>query len=470
MSEALFYVVGASDVEINGKKRFQNYYEATRNLWEQFNRKKHKVIKDGFVFTVSNEITLKFWRGDEIISGKVTIEFPLVISVIEHIRKQSSRFGQKDKDRVFIFVTEQNPTHKSDTKFAGLLIGELLKERFRMLPEVIKIIEIKENPAHYEKMAQFFKNFIENVKEEIQYKAVNYVSLTTGTPAEIVNLALVMNEFPVEYLYLVENEGITVPEIFKKLSTEKQKEVIKTLLRHHDYSGTLEVLKKSPFRYVREIEDITNMLVKRWECNFKESFELVKDIDFPRKTEVSDLAEGDIKSVFREMFYVMEIYFRKKQYVEALSQLFSLVDNLLQFLVERITGVRIQKEKGEFKKYNEFIETQEELRKYLEDEDINWKNNPSTLALTHILKWYNKEICFVGFVEKIQGLLEIRNTGRLAHGYSPVSKEIIEKKYKGSIPELLEELRECMKKIGIPVEENFYDAINVYLIEKLDVL
>ena len=488
MSESLLYPVGTSGIALNGRQRFKNYYGVTKKLLEEMkNETNCKYTEEGIQWSLNTPLTLEYQnKNAETIEGKINIIFPIILKIMETIKRKSSDFGKRENDKIFLFTTEQSLPHPSDTKFAGILIKKFLTNKFRMDENVIELIEIKENPSDYDKMSEFFHRFINNHKETLKYNATNYVSLTAGTPAEIVNLALVVNNLPVDYLYLSRDENeVKYYEVFKGLNKERYKNLIKTLIDNYDYTGAINILNESPYRSKTSISDLLNMLIKRRECSFKEAFNYIKDLKFPYRNELSNLARGDRKAIFSEFFYLIEIYFRKEYYIEAISQLFSLLDNLLQYLFNEITGKETKKTAGKFKEYNDYITSNPGLKNYLENKGIEWENNPSRLALMGIIKWHkdNGKIRSINvepilkFFDKVNStqrveeeelsLLDLRSKLRLAHGYRAVSKDLIEKLYEDGVKKLVEDLKNALDLLSIPVKENFYTEINKYIIDKL---
>ncbi|MEW6618764.1 MAG: hypothetical protein AB1422_05370 [bacterium] len=132
--------------------------------------------------------------------------------------------------------------------------------------------------------------------------------------------------------------------------------------------------------------------------------------------------------------------------VIAIAFIFTLMENLRNYLFQRYTGVMLKKIDGKFKAFNEYIKINPELEKRLQQKNLQYENSPNRIVLLEILKWKNEEIKddsltnILKFIEDLEreketsnygkiSLSDLRNNGPLAHGTKGISEQLLKEIY-----------------------------------------
>jgi len=452
MAKALFYIPGTSDIYLHAKEkaisRPSNFYPVTEKVWNIIRENKVKGIKDGWKIENPREIMIKLNTGktEKIVPDKITL--PILSPLIDELRG-------KNLTKVYFFATAQEPPHSKDTIFATKILKRFINERLREVEVEIK--EINKNPSDYDNMSEFFEEFVKSHQREFKINAQNYVCITTGTPAQIVSLALGIMQFPVQYIYVSESKGLIYCKSFEKLNKKIHATLIYQLIDELRYSSALNIARNSPLRGNHEVLTILETMAKRNLFDFESALFLARKIKNEKlsflKEELSELARRNAVYLCLELFYRVENGFNKKNYLEAVACLFSLVDFALQCIFVILTQkdgkifpyFTVESVKDDFKSY---VEQNEELKKYLVKENIRYER-ASQLALSKsinfILKKSEKTGKFsnikdgikafmelVGELDKEKdtkygkiSLRELRNSGPYAHSTKGLNEELL---------------------------------------------
>jgi len=484
MAKALLYIVGTSDVCVNEITRPPNFCFITQRVWGIIEKnKKIKGIEDGWEIKDSID-TVEVEKSGEQTTEKILlrkITFPVLVHVIKELK-------DKKLTKVYFFATSQKPPHPKDTIYAAMLMEQFIKKRLKKIQ--INIEKIEENPSDYDKMSIFFRKFFAIHQKELETNAENYVSITTGTPAQVSSLALNIMDFPVRYIYVYERGVLTYCDSFNKLNKKIYARIIQELIRDFRYSSALEVAQNSPFRRNPDLLILLERKKKRAFFDFEGALTTVRalgDEEFSFLIEkLSNLARRDNETLCLELFYHFENAIHTKKFLEAVALLFSLLDYVLQYLFTQLTGVRIKKHNGHFVEFNEYIEKNKELKDFLEKERIKYENNPSQPVLVKILNFVKRKgmnteelALFLELVKELDkekettygklSLRELRNSGPYAHGIRGINEEILNQLlYPLSIGGFLKKVKECIKDICKKEPQNSFEIINKKLIEMLE--
>ncbi len=445
-----------------------------------------KIQRKRYGFSLTTEEGIEIIFQDERKKEPLfSIEVPIFGPLLEELRNE-------EITHIHLFATQQTPHHHQDTLCAAELLKHFAKAKRNLENVPVDIERIVENPSDYDLMADYFRNFFEQKGAQLKRNALNYISITAGTPAEIANLALTSMDLPVEYYYLDQiTRRARKTKLFQKLNQQNYVSVLNGLVKSYEYESALHIAKKSPFRGNSDTLTLLEVMRRRILFDFDGALEESREIHMDNKiisslrNTLSDLAQLDDKKLLAESFYRVELCFEKKDFLEGVSLLFSLLDSTLQYLFVNQTSVKIKKINGYFREFNKFIENNSKLKEYLEKEKIKHKSNPSQLTLIKILNWLNKDSPSEGFQEFLEfwrkceqrrptsygeiSLLDLRNEGPYAHGSKGINEELFKQIY---LPygeaTLMSDLKSCMELIlNSTLEANPYTEINKIIGENL---
>jgi len=459
----LYYTLGNSDLTINHKyQRLTNHREITEKL------SLCDFEIEGKKFIPQKSINVNLTIGnDEYEVNIEEITFPIFIPLLEEIFRQDGK-----PDKIFLFATNQ--PHSQDTIFLAKIMKKFIEKSYKITD--VEIVEIRFAPSDYEEMFKFFRQFVIQHQKEIKNNLNNYIQLSAGTPAMCLSLSISFMEYPVKYYY-ISREKKKVKEIntFEILNKEKYALILKNLLSAYDYKVILTVLENSPFRSFDNIAHILQILVYLRNFNFEGALEEFRKLSREYQREFRELGKICSNCVFQEeeriilMYALFEIYLKNEEYIEAVTILFGILDNLRRRKVEKLYGIKIKKVKGEFKEFNDLCEKYKER---FEKKRLEYKNHPSGIVLNELLSLCLKEVDkddvekqnlrtlleFVQLVEK-EEILSLRDLGPFAHGSKGISDSDEEK-----IKKRGDKLKEILK-----FKENIFDRINELILKKLKI-
>jgi len=487
MARSLLYMVGSSDIVLNGYSRFNNFYETTKKALRIFQKTPNDKIQRkryGFRLTTGEkiEIILQDGRRKEYLSA---IEAPIFGPLLEELRNE-------EITHIYLFGTQQPSSHPQDTLYAAELLKDFAETKQKLKNVSINIECIAENPSDYDLMANYFRDFFKENSTQLKRNVVNYISISAGTPAEIANLALTSMDLPVEYYYLDRiTHRATKTKLFQRLNQQNYASVLEGLVGSYEYESAMRIAKKSPFRGNPDTLTLLEVMHRRMLFDFDGALEESRKIYMDNnivsslRNTLSDLAQLDTKKLLAELFYRVQLCFEKKDLLEGVSLLFSLLDNALQYLFTEQTNVRIRKIKGHFKEFNEFIENRPELKECLEKERIKYKDKPTQVTLIKILNWINKDAPPKSFQRLREfwkrcnqkrptsygeiSLLDLRNEGPYAHGSKGLNEELLKRIYPPyGEATLMNDLKCCAELIlNSTLEINPYREVNKIISKNL---
>jgi len=498
MAKVLFYIPGVSDIYLYAGKeeirRPSNFYSVAEKVWNIVRESKIEGIKDGWKIKTPQEVIVQtntYPTERKILVDKITL--PILATLIDEVKN-------KNLTKVYLFATFQNPPHPKDTIYAAKVLEKFLNERLKRVEVEIK--EINENPSSYDEMSKFFEEFVKSRQKEFETNVENFVSITTGTPAQVVSLALSIMQFPVRYLYVSDDRRIAYCSSFEKLNKKIYATLIWQLVGGLQYSSALDIAQNSPLRENSEILAILETMRKRSLFDFESALSMARRIKNEKlsflKEELSELARKNAVYLLLELFYRVENEFAGKNYLEAVASLFSLVDFALQYIFVVLTEKEgkipnyftVEDVKDKFKSY---VKGNKELERYLSKEEVKYEL-ASQLALSKAINFIlerqgkdgefnqiksgvKKLVEFVGELDREKdtkygkiSLRELRNSGPYAHSTKGLNEELLSSlTYPLTIKGFIEEkVKKCVRNICRREPDNSFIKVNRILKEILD--
>lgn len=479
MAYTLLYIVGNSDVRINSHERFGDFLNTTRVVLGILKRSKEKEITDkGFRLPGKDKIQI----SKEVKGTKQTfdedltiIELPISVPIIQEVMRDCNT----KPDKIYLFGTEQIPPHHQDTIYTAQIIEHFINEKYKIPLENIIVEKIEESPFNYDQMADYFAYFFQK-NIDLKKNAINYISLTAGTPAETTNIALRSMDLSVKYLYLPrDSKECKEIKLLSRLNRQKYASIIQELINNYEYGSALDIARESPYGTNFQLLTLLEVMRRRVLFDFGGALKESKKIESTEKiikglvNDLSDLSKLNEKKILEELVYRVKLSFNKKDYLEGIALLFSLADNFLQYIFRVSTGNKIEKHKGEFKEYDQFIHD----RAYIKDKGryLNKPNRPNLIELLSLIsknespieqiEEVNRFINRLERAEKIDekeiSIFDMRNHGPYAHGSMGVTEEFLKKVYPPyGADGIIDDLKECLKAISPRLTEKPFNTIN----------
>lgn len=484
MANALLYAVGNSDIKINSHQRFGDFLNTTGVVLDILKQSKEREITDeGFKLPRKDKIQISLEiKGTKQTYDEnlTTLELPIFVPIMKWVMQDC----HTKPDKIYLFGTEQKSPHHQDTIYAAQIIECFINEKYRMASENIIVKTIDESPFDYDQMADCFSRFFEE-NPDLKMNAVNYISLTAGTPAESINIALGSMNLYVKYLYLPHDGSKKCKEVklLSRLNLQKYAALIHGLINNYQYGSALDIGQQSPHGSNSQLLKLLEVMRRRVLFDFEGAFckcmniESADQIIKGLRNDLSDLSQQkNEKKRLEELVYRVELAFKKKDYLEGIALLFSLIDNFLQYQFKISTGKQIKRTKREFRDFNHFIQA----KSYIKDKE-KYLNNPNRPNLRELLSLVSKnELPIEGMKEindfinrleqpkEVEGneisILELRNNGPYAHGNMGVTEELLEKLYQPyGARGIINDMKRCFRKTLSLQTENPFDSINTLL-------
>jgi len=466
MTALLFYFVGNSDIQLNGK-RIDNFREKTKELCEKIkeNLNDEKPIIRNNGFKIENDL----------------IELPIFISYLEYLKDELTDL------KIYFIYTNQEPRHDKDTLYAY----EILKLYTEKKHKNVKIEEIciNKDPSNWDEMGLFFKDKARELQDELEVSLKNYVSISPGTPASYVSLAMNLLDYDVKFISSSQQSGKSVAKevvIFNKIKKENALEKIKILLDSYRYKNAYNFIQKSPLRYLKDIKDLIKSMNYCLNDDFRNAMDEFKSLpekiqtDFKNYGEfISRICRNNELIKFKDLYWKIKMAAECEQYVEFIALIFNLRENLAHYLFKEVIGKAPLQCK-------EYIESNADLKREFENQKLNYEK-PSIPVIEKVLNFemgkinkenpnYDKIDSFLSFSKYLNepkyiedgeiSLSKLRNEGRFAHGITATNEEILNKF--GGVKNIMEEVANPLKKIfgeDVGLDENIYDVINENIIK-----
>lgn len=442
------------------------------------------------------------------------ITLPIIEPCIQDIINNSEKINLS---LIYLIATnqksqEETKHHQQDT----ITISEFLKKHY--LPKyfentypkhtipMIKIIELRGKPNDYDEMLQEVEEKFNEEKSTIEGEKIEKIfgEVTGGTPqisfAVVVNSARIFGN-KVVMMYKSESGGTAKRiNIINQILEDYEKRALKRLAERYDFDAIA-----GNRIYSQEIRNVARCASYRLNFDFeryKRNLQNLKNCfvpnDFiPRYEDILEesqkLLSKDPCSIFRELYWNAQVKWERDEGADFIGRAWRLYEGILQYEFSEISGCKnVNNIKKEFQKWIEenlkdfidYVDMDENFRKkhgldspkknglyfsthsmlalldYLSSEN-NIKDSISTIAEERREKY--KDIVKIGL--SMKDFTELRNKCIIAHGFEPVSKEIIEsieRKNKINIREIMKNLLELA---GFELEPNYYEVFKKLILK-----
>jgi len=375
----------------------------------------------------------------------------LTLGILEpEIEELEKRYEDFSFSKIFLFGTKQEPSYSQDTIYAAEIAKRKIISRFNLNKEEIEIIPIKKNPADFDKMQVFYKDFLEGLKEILNENTDLIISITGGTPAQ--NFSLLLNSiflFPekVKAVYLF--RGQKKPKflnINQEIFNEIVKKQIQILKENELFYPSIKLIEKWPFSFTYDEKIKLEFSSAISQFNFQKAKEILEN--YPRlfsDTEKEKLErylkfpqiikERRLTQEYFEIYLdlILEVWKEAKrkwnqgEYTDFLGRIFRIEEGILHYLFEYETRVITQPlDSNSYPEFEKWAENEEFVKSWCEKEKVEKLTTPSKKFLKEYLEHkFFKYKSFVRFSMRIQNLSYLRNKSILAHGFEGISKDKI---------------------------------------------
>ena len=399
----------------------------------------------------------------------------LTLGILEpEIEELEKRYENFPSSKIFLFGTKQKSSHAQDTIYAAEIAKRKIISRFNLDEEEVEVIPIKKNPADFDKMQTFYKDFLEELKEILNENTDLIVSITGGTPAQ--NFSLLLNSiflFPekVKAVYLF--KGQKKPKflnINQEIFNEIVKKQIQILKENELFYPSIKLIEKWPSSFTYDEKIKLEFFSAISQFNFQKAKEILKR--YPRlfsETEKEKLEKylkfpqllkgRKVTKKYLEIYLdiILEIWkdakkkWKQGEYIDFLIRFNRTREGIIKIAFEFSTKVFISQknDKGEFPEWKEYLK-----REKLEEK---FSDKPRIEDLSKILNMKKEELKisqkFLNWINDTKKLRELRNIAIAIHGFEGISEEKIHreakkglrKSQKSNLVEWTEEILEEIK-------------------------
>lgn len=430
-------------------------------------------------------------RGEEIKGDldkyKERLSTPILSPIIELIKGQSKNASL---DVIFFCTNQEDEGHKeNDTIF----FGECLKQMWQGSRPItkIRVKEIRKSPNLYDEMFEFYETQLKRKESFDEYDRI-YVGVTGGIPACNMALCLHSIKFFKERcvpVYTIEgrNKAISL-QIGRQLLDDLKKNLMEEQIKNYEFRVASELLLDLG---LKSFATLLKVCLYRLNFDFKRANELVEELINQEMgetralcleitTEIEELKMHKLEALISELYYNLQIKYKKGEYVDFLGRIFRFEEAVLRFVIEKeepnIT-TDIDPDGYNFKNYQESLKKVEELIPYLETYEFEGGklgyDKPNIPALLAILEFMIKEKDR-GYLSKpceglktLYKLTPLRNKSILGHGFNGVSLEDIKK----VIPDFsLDYVEDILSVSGFSLTEDPFDKVNNFILQSMTLL
>lgn len=469
MTASLFYFIGNSDIQVNGERIIKNFREETQKIYleikEKIEQKKPIIRSKGFELD-----------GD-------FIGIPIFCSYLDYLKDELNHLT------IYLIYTNQNPSHEKDTLYAYKILKLYLNSKKEFKTVSTKPICIDKNPSDWDEMGLFFRKKIPELKSELDQNLNNYVSISPGTPASYISLALNLIDYDVRFIASHQEGDLSKAKevlIYNIIRKEKDLEKLSLLLDSYRYKKVTEFIADSSLRYMKNIQDLITLMSYCINDDFMGALKKFKHLPPEVQNRFKEIGlfiflmcKNDIENKFKDLLWKIQIAERCEEFVEFIALIFNMRENLLHYLLKDTIGM-------DPKEYIKLIENYEELKKKFNKSKLDF-NKLTVPVMEKILsdrlekedekKGKKIEIClqfsnFLNSKKDINGeeisLVDLRNQGRFAHGGRATNSVILE--HFGGAKQIVARICELLKAIiskDLDLQKNIYEQANKYIIEYL---
>jgi len=257
---------------------------------------------------------------------------------------------------------------------------------------------------------------------------------------------------------------------------ENTKQVMKRLISRYDYGGVFEILEEKDLigTDLAILADSTRYAVN---FDFKTSYRILYDLSPEIKEyylvkdlrkNLQSLIDGKPDELFSELMDNIRFQIKNEEYIDFLGRVYRLREAIFKYIFTRKTINR-----KSFSLHNNAMQKRNILRILRKKYRIN--NGNLVYAIVVYIKKYCKEDYKINEVsrilttEKLNNLIELRNSSIVGHGFIGVSINDIYKEY-GNPENVLDDFNECLKHLGFLIVDDKYRKINHLMCEMLEEL
>lgn len=250
--------------------------------------------------------------------------------------------------------------------------------------------------------------------------------------------------------------------------------IIRKLIDRYDYGGALDLLKEMDFENT-DSAILVNSCRYAVNFDFKKSRFLLGTISQERNEdkEIKEmirnldlLIDGNPDAMFSELMENIKFQIVNEEFIDFLGRVYRFKEAILKyiFVKNHINRNRFSLNTSHMEK-REILKT---LRKKYKIYNSNLMYGVTTYIHRYLKNDYKlTEVEKILNSEKMDDLLELRNSSIVGHGFKGVSIDDIYRYY-GNPYNVLDDFDLCLKKIDIKLERYKYSLINDYIYQLLD--
>ncbi|GIV35228.1 MAG: hypothetical protein KatS3mg031_2763 [Chitinophagales bacterium] len=473
--------LGGRDVQV---KKNEQFFNALEKL--DLNPEEQQLLHDLRLSFTQSRVMPARKLGQLIENRYQTLAEHLCAPIIESASKYFERSGISI-NRIILVATNQNPPHPNDTVFFARYLKKFIihQKLFGAVPESeIRITEISGSHVHLpDVMYETWLNRI-NGKPFNDLSGFDKLYLQPQGGIDAINQTLTLNLIAqfgqkVEYLYKGDNDNISRSIDFPKkfLRTLFRQQTI-SFIKNYEYQQAAQLAGESDARHVLQAAHYRTLF------SFQMAFQSLDRISSQNHhkiaafyDQINILIDDILHPAFysapltQEVFYNLELKWRQGQYVDWLSRMFRLYEEMnkeraVECIMQHL-GIDTFPLRHEWAQwFNPVLDQLPDLKKYLDEEKIKYDSeNPTTLLYDKILHFFQHKD--LQLLKKIQVLSQLRNNSIGAHGFRSVSKEEIQAELHTkahTTPDAL--MHELRKNLGCSVN-NPFDSINELVLDIL---
>ncbi|HKL42209.1 MAG TPA: hypothetical protein VJ962_06500 [Clostridia bacterium] len=251
------------------------------------------------------------------------------------------------------------------------------------------------------------------------------------------------------------------------------KNVLERLISRYDYGGVYEALEEyelkdtdlailaNSTRYAVNFDFKTSSRILYDLSDELEENYLVKDL----KNNLQDLIDGQPDELFSELLDNIRFQIKNEEYIDFLGRVYRFREAIFKYIF-----VRKSINRKSFSLHNRAMEKRNILRILRKKYHIN--NGNLVYAIVDYIKKHCKDDYKINEVsktltnEKLNNLIELRNSSIVGHGFIGASIDDVYSVY-GNPENVLEDFVECLNQLGFVTSNDKYRKLNHLMCELL---
>lgn len=464
----------------------------------------NRDVKHSNINQVIPRLSGKEWL-DKYDTVKSQLDFPILRNGLEYALRE---LNGKPINRLILFYTDQPESvgekyRQSDTLYFAELIKRIIEAQMTDRIDAVELIPITGAPNDYDDMYQFYSKQMESVNHLNTISHV-FFAPSGGTPA--CNMTMVLHGSRIfqqksRVILISETPGSTPKSL--NISTEiirsHNRQALEKMTEQYNYNGISSLLRfsdnpkdralmnlalyahyrlcldyQSAIRYLREIqnsalsaEPLLQELLHTAELFTKEPPILHSEATKEDKEQYLQMK----REQSCEICLCAIIKFKTGQYTDFVGRIFRIQEGLVRWFFEFYCGYSSNVSK-KFKYHDDFKHFRstaigQEFEVYLKKKiRKNYRWEPNRTILTKFWSWVMKNKAdedmdlfpeLLDFVKRVDTLGDLRNDSSIAHGFAPVTREVICELYKGN---LLQDLENLPGRFKLNWNLGIYDQLN----------